>query len=344
MKKETGKSLIYMQYIKMIFLILFFSSCNNNRLDVNISAVSVDWELFNFETIIFDNEPENVVSELNEIYSERAEFIDVYSQNILQIGDIDYEFFSSNLNSFLTDTVIRQVADTVLNTFADLSQVEKGLDIGFKHLSFYFPEKIIPDVYTYISGFNESIVVSENFIGISLDKYLGADCLFYKYLGIPKFKSENMYPEKIVSDVFYAWALAEYPYHDSIDNLLSHMIYQGKMIYLTEALNPALPDSVLIGYSTKKLKWCENNEEKMWSYLVNEKLIYTLERLDIRKFIGDAPFTSVFTDSSPGRTGVWVGWQIVRSYMNNHHEISLEQLMNMNDAQLILNKSKYYPD
>lgn len=333
-----------LKIVTLIVLIFFLNSCKHKRLDVNVSDVAINWESHHFEKIMFEDEPYIVPSKIYELYPDYSTFIDVYTEMILQIGGIDYEFFESNLISFLSDTVIIQVADTVLNTFDDMTEIEDDLKEGFKHYQYYFPEKMIPDVYTYISGFNESIVVSETFIGVSLDKYLGADCPFYQYLGIPKFKIENMYPEKIVPDVFYAWALTEYPYQDSIDNLLSHMIYQGKLMYFTEAMNPDCPDSVLIGYSSIKLDWCKTNEELMWSYLVDKKLIYTLERLDIRKFIGDAPFTNVFTDISPGRTGVWIGWQIVRSFMDNHRDVSLEQLMKMNDAQFLLSQSKYYPN
>jgi hypothetical protein len=40
---------------------------------------------------------------------------------------------------------------------------------------------------------------------------------------------------------------------------------------------------------------------------------------------------------------VWVGWQIVRKYMQENKDVTLQQLMAQKDAQYILNGSKYKP-
>jgi hypothetical protein len=38
-----------------------------------------------------------------------------------------------------------------------------------------------------------------------------------------------------------------------------------------------------------------------------------------------------------------VGWQIIRSYMENNPEVSLQELMKMTDVNLIFSKSGYKP-
>jgi hypothetical protein len=40
---------------------------------------------------------------------------------------------------------------------------------------------------------------------------------------------------------------------------------------------------------------------------------------------------------------MWAGWQIVKSCMKNNKDVTLQQLMGDQDAQKILNKSKYRP-
>ena len=42
---------------------------------------------------------------------------------------------------------------------------------------------------------------------------------------------------------------------------------------------------------------------------------------------------------SPGGVGIWVGWQIVTSYMK-HNDVSLQQLLQINELDLF-KKSKY---
>jgi hypothetical protein len=47
---------------------------------------------------------------------------------------------------------------------------------------------------------------------------------------------------------------------------------------------------------------------------------------------------------SPGNVGSWLGLQIVKSYMNAHSDMTLEQLMaESKDAQRFLQESRYKP-
>ncbi|HKM94225.1 MAG TPA: hypothetical protein VJY41_11285 [Prolixibacteraceae bacterium] len=323
-------------------LVLF--SCKHNRLNVNVTDIDVSIELTRLDKIMFETDASLLSDILLDFEKAHPYFAQLYFENIINIGLPDNEDFSDLLLQFVNDTVYRKVANSMLSVFSNFDALESNIKNGFKHYSFYFPKKPIPSVYTYFSGFNESMVVAEDLIGVSLEKYLGADCVYYDYLGIPKYKSANMNPQKIVPDIFYAWALTEFPYNDSADNLLSNMVHQGKMLYFTEAMSPRLPDSLLIGYSTKQLTWCKKNEAKMWSYLIEKRILYSSERLDLKKYIGDSPFTSVFSKESPGRVGVWLGWQIIRSFMNNNPEVTMAELMELNNAQDILNRSKYHPE
>ena len=65
--------------------------------------------------------------------------------------------------------------------------------------------------------------------------------------------------------------------------------------------------------------------------------------LDAR-FINVAPFSKFYQASdgdSPGRIGVWIGWQIVRSYMRNN-DVTLQELIAVSPED-IYKKSKYKP-
>lgn len=319
-------------------------ACHHKRLDVSVSDINVDLGVKRYDQLMFSGDASEVVNTLLEAYDRDSIFIDYYLEDILRVGDLHADGFAGELSRFVNDTVIAKVADSVRTVFQNFEPVKKELTSGFKHFRYYFPDKIVPQVYTYVSGFNQSLMVGDRFVGIGLDKYLGSDCIFYQYLGIPRYKIRNMVPGRIVPDLYYAWAMTEFPNTDRSENLLSEMIYQGKLIYFTEAMCPDLPDSVLMGYTAKQLKWCRKNEGTMWSYWAEHKLLFSVERLDLQKYVGDAPFTNTFSEDSPGRTGVWTGWQIVRSYMNKHPEVSLEMLMQSNSARELLSQSDYFPN
>ena len=49
-----------------------------------------------------------------------------------------------------------------------------------------------------------------------------------------------------------------------------------------------------------------------------QKLLYSTDYSEIRKFTGDGPYTTIFTDVSAPRAGVFVGFKIVEHYMKNN--------------------------
>jgi len=62
------------------------------------------------------------------------------------------------------------------------------------------------------------------------------------------------------------------------------------------------------------------------------------------RFIADAPFSKFYLQldrESPGRLGQYIGWQIVRAYMNNNDIAFLDMMKK--DAAEIFNKSNYKP-
>ncbi|HBC79027.1 MAG TPA: gliding motility protein GldB, partial [Bacteroidales bacterium] len=77
--------------------------------------------------------------------------------------------------------------------------------------------------------------------------------------------------------------------------------------------------------------------------LIENDLIFKTDQFTIRKLVGEAPFTSYFTNESPGRAAVWLGFRIVESFMNKNRGRDLELLMNNTNVQEILEKAKYDP-
>ena len=81
----------------------------------------------------------------------------------------------------------------------------------------------------------------------------------------------------------------------------------------------------------------------MWAFFIDNKMLYSKDYGSFLKFFNDAPFTNAFGKDSPPRTGSWVGWQILRDYMRNTGQVNLKKLVEIKDAQRILQISKYKP-
>ena len=115
------------------------------------------------------------------------------------------------------------------------------------------------------------------------------------------------------------------------------------MVYFVKKMLPDVHDTIVLGFTPAQLKWCNNNSEQMWTYLVGNKLLFSTNNLTIRKLVYPAPFTSYFSQESPGRAAVWLGYKIVSAYMKHNKDITLPQLMQEPDYQKILRMSNFKP-
>jgi hypothetical protein len=233
-----------------------------------------------------------------------------------------------------------------MKLFPDVKKMEEGLQEAFRHYLYYFPEKKVPAVFTCITGFNNSIVTGDSVLGIGLDRYLGADCKYYTMLEIYKYIAARMTPENIVPDCMYGWGASEWDFSTlkyPADNVLAEMIHNGKLKYFEKCMLPEVPDEIIFGFTPGQMKFCKNNESQMWQYLIENDLLFNNDQFTIRKLTREAPFTSYFTNESPGRAAVWLGFRIVESYMMKNHEVNLQDLMKITDVQGLLEKSKYSP-
>jgi hypothetical protein len=328
-----------------VLIIISFASCKRNPLKVKISDIKKDIEFVDFSKSLFRIGQSDTLSEIAQLSNAHPDFFNLFTYRIIRIGGIQDDFFPEAIMQFVTDTMILDVKKLVEEEFHDIDKIQKQINKSFKYYQYHFPDKNLPTVYTYVSGFNQSVVTAEDIIGISLDKYLGRDCDYYKQLRTaPQYKILNMHKDKIASDVAYAWGMSDYDQTNKATNLMGNILHHGKLMYFVDAMLPEMHDSLKIGYTTDQLRFCENNEAQMWNYLIEKKMLFSNNRMDIIRYINDAPSTSGFPLESPGRAGVWLGWQIVRKYMKKYPETTLPQLMDNTDYQQILNDSEYFPE
>jgi hypothetical protein len=91
------------------------------------------------------------------------------------------------------------------------------------------------------------------------------------------------------------------------------------------------------------MKFCRNNEFQMWQYLIENNLLFSSDQFTIHKLTGEAPMTSFFSNESPGRAAVWLGFRIIESYMIKNPGIKPGDMIKNADVQGILEKAKYDP-
>jgi hypothetical protein len=272
-------------------------------------------------------------------------FLQIFSY-VINTGNVNDSSFSDLLVRFCTDKLNNEVFASVILHYSDIKSIEDEIEGAFRHYLWYFPDKKVPAVFTCISGFNSSIIVADSVLGIGIERYLGRDCEYYPRLEIYKYVAAKMNSWNIVPDCIYAWGSTEWDFAGmeyTADNVLTEIIHEGKLKYFEKCMLPVVNDTIIFGFTTDQMKFCRYNENQMWQYLIENNLLFSTDQLVIRKLTGEAPFTSYFTNESPGRASVWLGFRIVEELMLRNKEISLSELMSETDIQGILKRAKFNP-
>lgn len=277
-----------------------------------------------------------------------------FKDNLIKIAPSYPLFLNINLNDpsivndlqkFAGEPANRSLALDVTNKYSDITFLETGLTDAFKRCSSFFKEFHSPQVYTYVSGLDYQFPIrydGDN-MAIGIDLFLGADYTAYKRIQIPMYKIQRMNREMLIptcmSEVGHYLLSAEKPGN----TLLDRMIMEGKILLFMDAVIPDTPDNIKIGYTPDQIKWCEENAGNVWKFFIEQRLFYSTNPEETRRYIQDGPFTLSFGKDAPSRVGAWIGWQIVRKYIQENKSVSLEQLFKNMDSQSILEKSGYKP-
>lgn len=329
-------------YLSILAICLF--SCTDSSKNVDLEGIEIQIDINRFEKELFEKANPTISNdELNALKKDYPTFFNLFSNNIMKMGGINDSMTLLNFNKFTSDTTILSLYRSVLDVYPDLSDIQKQLNDAFKYYNYYFPQKNIPNIVSFLSAFNYAMVADDSLLAIGLDMYLGADNKYYPQLGIPQYRFKNMRKEKIVSDAMLAWLSTEYE-EPKGENLLKQMVFHGKIQYVLSLLLPHEDVYLNFGYSEKQWEWCLDNESNIWGFMINQEMLYTNDNFEIRKFLGEGPFTAGFPEEAPAKLGQFIGYQIVQQFMKKSPQTTVEGLLEMDDAQTILNISNYKPN
>ena len=241
------------------------------------------------------------------------------------------------------DTLFQQLYSETQKKFPNLDDLKQQLTSLFQHIKYYYPDEQPGKVITVLSEVDveSRAIYADSVSVISLDTYLGKDHKFY--VDFDTYTLPDFNPDRMVVDLaesFVSQKIA--PPKDR--TFIAQMIFWGKIMYMKEQLLPETHPALIINYSEDQLKWAQANEAQVWKYFVENKYLFDNDVKLFARFIQRAPFSKFYLEldqESPGSVGVYIGWQIVRSYMKNNN-VTLQELA-LQDAQTIFDNSKYKP-
>lgn len=307
--------------------VLLFSCKKEDKIEEKVAEIPVHFKIERFDKLFYESKP-------NDLEQIKANYPFLFPE-----GNED-----SVWTNKLKDPLLQDLYAEVLKKYATTDKLESDLEAFFQHVQYYFPQYKTPRVIALLSEVDREAkaIYTDSIVFVSLDCYLGKEHPFYA--DFTDYQRQTFEENQILPDLVSSFCYGKIA--RPLDrSLLSLMIYHGKELYMKDKLIPEYSDAAKIGYTEMQLQWCKENEYQMWSYFIENNLLYESNSKNEFRFINEAPFSKFYLEidtESPGRVGQWLGWQIVRSYMENN-DVSVKQML-ATDAKTIFEKSKYKPN
>jgi hypothetical protein len=186
-------------------------------------------------------------------------------EDVLQLGKVDDAHINTRFFVFFQDSTLQSLLAEVGRQYEDMSDVNEKLSVAFEHLKDFIPQIEIPIVYTQIGSLDQSIVVGDGLLGISLDKYLGADYPLYLKYGYSERQRSMMTRDYIVPDCMAFYLLSLYPL--PADSLRD--IHMGRIQYVVNRiLNHEFFENDYVKQAQRQM---HNDKELSFSRLLEKK-------------------------------------------------------------------------
>lgn len=255
----------------------------------------------------------------------------------------DDSVFVNEVYSRLTNPYFDTLRLEVNRVFGDMASLKTQFEEAFSNLNYYYPNSTPPKIQTVISGLDTDLFVSDSLIIVSLDFFLGKDAKYrpkmYNYL-LRKYDPNDIVPSCML---IYGISNRYNKSRQSDQTVLADMITYGKAFYFAKHMLPCEADSVFIWYTPEEIQGSRKNEDLIWARFIESQVLFATSKKVKQDYLGERPTTIQVGEKCPGRIGQWVGWRIVDKYAETHPDITLPQLMALDDAQQIFRESKYKP-
>lgn len=332
-------------------LLPFWVACEqDSRADLpEVSNIEVVVEVRRFEQDLFDLAPQLAEEDWDGLQIKYPVFLPLFVDKVLGmegqlITDKDRIKF---LEGFINFPELVKLRETIEDQYGDFSELEESFKQAFKYYKYYFPDAEIPSITTYLSEYNiAAFIYGQNQLAVGLDFFLGADYPYReKNPNNPSFSdylTQNFTRDYLVSKTMSALIEDLVGYGPS-NTLLEMMIQEGKKLFLLDQVLPTESDTVIMEVGRQEWEWLTQNEFNIWAFFLEEELLYESEWRKIRKYVEYSPNSPGMPEEAPGRTGAFIGWKIIQQYMKRHSALTLQDLLKIQDAQLILSESRYRP-
>ena len=247
------------------------------------------------------------------------------------------------LNSEESNYIQDQVDSVFSNKDVQLGQDFQNLS---NHLEYYFPKSPKNSYYTILGNgdYEDRVLVNRENVVISIDFFLGKNSPLYA--GLDGYLKSNFEPKTMLIQVAKELVNQRYLPQEKSSRIFVYQIIQAaKPYYASSLLVPGHDLQDYLAYTSDQTDWARANEYGVWAYFIEQELLFSSNSDLKKRFIDLAPFSKFymsFDRESPGQIGIYMGYKILDSYMQNN-DVSLAKLLTLN-PQVIYENSKFKPN
>ena len=318
------------------------SACHSDGGKVYVNQTD-QIEIYRYDRLQYEASFLNSVSAIQKMNIESPQATKILIEDVLGLGSVNTPKVNELIRDYYKDSVLIQVMADVNKRFKDVSAMEEDFTKVFKRLKKELPDLVVPKIYTQISALNQSVVVGDSLLGISLDKYLGEDYPIYKRYYYA-FQRKSMNPDRIIPDCLTFYLISQYPFswewkHRSLFDV---MMYRGKIAWVVEKVMKADGSGkVALGYNDDEIKWCKKMGPEVWNTMMSRHYMESMDPMMIRGFTMTDPNRFLEHKNIPSGIATWMGMQIVELYMDQHKKVTILDLLRTTDYQDIMKNTKF---
>lgn len=331
------------------WLLILLCAAGCKRRDIpDVSNIKVDLQVQRFEKDFFAIDTTKSDESLQQLHQKYPTFTQDFLFNILALPPQpdSVKTLQAQLSSFLRS--YQPLKDSADKVFSNLDDVADQVKRGLQFVKHYFPSYRVPTtIVSFIGPINSyANILTQDAFAVGLQSYMGKNYSLYNseagqslYPAYVSRRFDKLYipvncMKNIIDDIF--------PDNSAGKPLIEQMVQEGKRMYILDHLLPETADSLKTGYTQAQLDGAIAHETNIWSYFVQNDLLYSTEQDVMRDYMNDSPKTLVFGEGSPGFIGKFVGWQIVKKWMSKNEKLTLTELINTG-PQRIFSEAKYKP-
>lgn len=333
----------------VILLTILCYSCGekdtHKNMDVDVDGKSL--EVLRFDQDLFATNFTDPSAAKQALSAKYGAFLCEYVEMILNAGPCDSVSTYKALGSFTSLADYRDLESEIQANFTQerIDSITSALVVSIARLQHALPQVKWPKVYYMNSGFNLSSYCKDDYVAIGLDFFLGQQNKFTQMVPFPNYQKEDMTLQQLVPSTMKNMSYYYLLNTDTVsrsNDMLAEMVFHGKAMYATWLSFEEITNEQLMGWTPEQVRWAEAHTLQIWKEVAKQEVLFSKNRIEIKKWFDVGPFTHVgnVPQESPPQLGIWMGFLMVKSYMEKNPEISVDRLFHETNNQKILQAYK----